>query len=223
MRTETGVHRRFRTGPRRWLVVAVVALVFPARAAAGEINEGELRFLEYAPAGALFHQHKQLRITAESLDTGWVRDRQCYYNLDRVPALEVVFGAGRVRDLKVTRTENIERAWVEGASVQLKNVGARAVLCIESENRALERDPGTGQYVLHSGPYMRRFLDGYFPMRVSINIEYPVERLQLDSLEPFDLPNKSTSVPGRLSLDALFEGRLVIVVRFSERPPEERP
>lgn len=197
------------------LIAGALAPAQPCHAFDREINEGELRFLESVPAGALFHQHKQLRISVESLKTGWISDHQCYYNLDPVAALEVVFGAGRVRAIKVTRTENIERAWVDGPSVQLKNVGARAVLCLDSENRALERDPESGLYVLRSGPYMRKFLDGYFPMRVSIHLQYPEEWLSVNSLEPFDLPGRNASGPGTLQVNALFEGRLTVVARFA--------
>jgi len=191
--------------------MAAMVLFGVARA---EINEGELRFLEKAPDGAVFHQHKRLRILPESLKTGWISDHQCYYNLDPVPALEVVFGAGRVRGLRIKRSENIGRAWVEGPSVQLENVGRRAVLCLESESRALKHDSVSGLYVLKSGPYMRKFLDGYFPMRVTVTLRYPPALLSVDSVEPFDLPRKQTDSPGRLQFDAWFEGRLTVLTRF---------
>ncbi len=206
-----GARRRLRP-----LLLAALAGI-PLAAADGEINEGELHFLAAAPAGPVHHHQKHLIITRDSLKTGWVIDRQCHYHLDRVGALEVVFNPERVRSLEITRADNIERAWIKDHSVQLENVGAQAVLCIHSENRALERDPRSGGYILTSGPYMRRFLDGYFPMRVSLSLDYPAQQLSLAGLEPAEIRLKSHSAPGHLRIDALFEGRLLIVARLAAR------
>jgi len=131
-----------------------------------DINEGELHFLTTPPAKP-FHRHtNHVTINADSLKTGWIGSKQCHYHLDRVTAMEVVFRKGGVRNLQILQADNIGRAWIENHSVQLKNVKANAVLCIRSENQALRRDAGGRSYVWHGGPYMRRFLDGYFPMRV---------------------------------------------------------
>ena len=195
------------------LAVALL-LVTTAVHAADEINEGELHFLTKPPEEAVHHHHKHVVITPQSLTTGWIVNRQCHYNLDQVGAMEVVFTPGRVRALDISRAENIERAWVEGSSVQLKNVGPNAVLCLSSENRVLTHDPRTGLYTLTSGPYMRRFLDGYFPMRVSLTLEYPVALLSLKDMAPTDPRLKATLVPGQVRVDTLFEGRLLLTLRF---------
>ena len=201
-------------------LVVVWLLATTTTYAADEINEGELRFLTKPPQGAVHHHHKHVVITPESLKTGWIVNRQCHYNLDQVGAMEVVFTPGRVRALEITRAENIEKAWVENSSVQLKNVGANAVLCLSSENRTLAHDAQTGLYTLTSGPYMRRFLDGYFPMRVSLNLEYPATLLILKDMAPTDPGLKATRAPGQVRVDTLFEGRLLILLRFSAVTPE---
>jgi hypothetical protein len=56
---------------------------------------------------------------------------------------------------------------------------------------------------------MRRFLDGYYPMRVSMQIDYASSGLQLIAMKPerqqgFDV----TEQDGSLAFDAWFEGRL---------------
>jgi hypothetical protein len=200
-------------------LVVALQLATAAAHAAFDINEGELHFLTEPPAEAVHHHHKRVVITPESLKTGWIVNRQCHYNLDQVGAMEVVFAPGRVRALDITRAENIESAWVEGSSVQLKNVGPNAVLCLNSENRVLTHDAQTGHYTLTSGPYMRRFLDGYFPMRVSLNLEYPAALLSLVDMAPTDPGLKATRVPGQVRIDTLFEGRLLLTLRFSPKKP----
>lgn len=198
--------------------VAWLAGAVPAPAAT-EIAGHELRILS-APVDPPPHHHsKHLIIRPESLRTGWVIDRQCHENLDPVAAMQVVFGAGKVRKLRITRSDNIGAARVEGDSVQLERVGANAVLCLESENRALEYDPLLRQYTLVSGPYMRRFLDGYFPMRVSFNLEYPPQRLRLVGLQPAVLRAGASTPPGRVRIETLFEGELRLVLRFEAGAP----
>ena len=194
--------------------------LLPAALAAAEISGGELRLLTESPGAPPHHYSKRIEIGPASLDSGWVLDRQCHMHLDPVAALEIVFGAGKVRRLRITRSENIGDARVVGHSVQLQNVGKNASLCLESELHSLERDPLTGRYVLASGPYMRRFLDGYFPMRLTLEISYPHDRLRLVEAEPGLLRTRARLLPGRLKLDVLFEGRLGLMIYFE---PVHRP
>lgn len=184
-----------------------------------DINEGELRFLTEAPADLPHLQSTHVILSNESLKTGWLRVRQCHYHLAPVNAMQVLFRSGRVRDIRILQADNIERAWVEGSSVQLTNVGKDAVLCIESENRSLERNGADGTYEWTGGPYLRRFLDGYFPMHVKVAIDYPAELLQVKGIEPAPLRLRSVTVPGHVRMDALFEGRLVINVQFAPADP----
>ena len=73
---------------------------------------------------------------------------------------------------------NIEQSWVEDNTVQLRNVQENARLCVQAWTRALKSN-GDGSYSLRNGPFMRRFLDGYYPMRVSMQIDYASSGLQL--------------------------------------------
>lgn len=198
----------------RGILWGILAITASLAAAEDEIAGRDLRFLPALPAPSIHYHHKHLTFTDDSLVTGWAGHQQCHYHLDQVPALEVVFKKGRVRHLRITRAEHIGRAWVEENSVQLKDVGADAVLCIESESRVLKRDVQTGRYTLNSGPYMRRYLDGYFPMRVTLIVDYPT-RLRLDDIQPPELRLKATNLPGHLQLDAIFEGQLDIDLRFA--------
>jgi len=181
-----------------------------------EVNPGELEFLAEPPEGPVHHHDNRITITEASLASGWIGLRQCHQHLDPVGRAQIVFGEGRIRALRVTASENIERAWVEGASVQLEGVRSDARLCIEAESRALHaQDDG---YLLKNGPYMRRFLDGYFPMHVTMTVEAP-EGLQLASVEPERQPGfRVWREDGRYHLDAWFEGRLVTRLRLERTP-----
>jgi hypothetical protein len=180
-----------------------------------DINEGELRFIDALPTKPPHLQSTHIVFNDESMNTGWSAVKQCHYHIDRVQAMQVVFNRDRVRKLRIVQAENIGRAWVEGPTVQLTNVGSNATLCIVSENRALRRNRLDGSFEWRGGPYMRRFLDGYFPMHVKIAIDYPSQQLKLNDIDPPPLRLKTITQPGHVRIDAMFEGRLDITLRFS--------
>lgn len=183
---------------------------------AHNVNEGALHFLEKQPAKAVHHHQNWFRIEEESLATGWVRLVQCHDNLDAVPRAQITFREGFVRDLKVLSYNEIESAWIEGASVQLVNVRRGARLCLAADTRAL-RNTGNGYFNLYSGPYMRKFLDGYYPMRLTLEIEYPVGLLSLLDVSPEAQPGfQLGDTPGHLRMDAIFEGVLQTLTQFEK-------
>lgn len=208
----------------RGLLLSALLGLSPAHAqidmeleSAASVNEGSLQFLETVPVKRFHHHQNRIRIDAESLRSGWVHLSQCHDNLDAVQRAQITFREGFVRDLKVERFSRIAEAWIEGASVQLRNIERGARLCLSAQTRAL-RHNGNGYYNLLSGPYMRRFLDGYYPMRVSLAVDYPTEQLTLIDVSPAPQPGfKFEEAPGRVGLDALFEGELMIQIQF-ERP-----
>ena len=155
-------------------------------------------------------------ISEHSLSTGWVWLAQCHNNLDRVSRLQITFNKGRVRDLQITSSHHIAESWVEDNSVQLRNVRDKAVLCITAWTKALIHNQD-GSYSMRNGPFMRKFLDGYYPMRVSMEINFSDTGLQLVSVAPrqqqgFVVIQESK----RVSFDAWFEGRLKTEFRFEQ-------
>ncbi|MCU0810753.1 MAG: hypothetical protein MUE59_06910 [Thiobacillaceae bacterium] len=184
---------------------------------AHDVNEGTLNFLAAPPATPFHHHQNRILITPESLASGWVRLDQCHDSLDKVGRAQITFREGFIRDLKVVSSEHIESAWVEGPSVQLRNVATGARLCLSAETRAL-RNGGSGFYMLHNGPYMRKFLDGYYPMRVSIDVAYPEALLALVDITPAAQPGlKVIEAPGAISVDAVFEGELRTLIQFQQK------
>lgn len=159
----------------------------------------------------------QLTITPESLLSGWIAIKQCHDNLDPVPDAEVVYRFRVMRNLRITESNQIERAWVDGPSVQLKNVGRSARLCIGAEAQALSQDQ-EGSYRLRYGPFQRKFLDGYFPYHIYMNVSYPEKLLSVSLIEPSpELGYDHKITQGKLIADAWFTGRLTFEYRFNRR------
>ena len=179
------------------------------------INEGSLDFLQDAQDRRVLQTRNWLIISPESLHAGWVALHQCQSNLDPVPAVEVVYRYHRLRNLRILSTRGIERARVEKSTVQMEQVQEGGEICIEAEVQVLKPDGGL-TYTLQSGPFHRRFLDGYYPVRLDYRIHWPAGLLQLEAVHPelqqgFFIREQ----PGELTIETLFEGRLTIEVHFS--------
>jgi len=189
----------------------------PPRDTAADVNEGQLVFIKPRPGQGIHHHHNALKISDSSLINGWIRIHQCHENIDKVPAIQIVFNKDRVKDLKLISKRNIESAWIEGASVQMTNVSANAQICIEASTQALLINKD-GSYTLRNGPFMRRFLDGYYPMRVSMHIDFSNTPLQWVSASPAEQAGFVVSKKQQqLDLDAWFEGRLITEFRFTKK------
>jgi len=183
---------------------------------ARRVNEGELVFLATPPERRVHHHLTRLEITAQALGDGWVLLHQCHEHIDQVPAAQIVYQPGKLRRLEIALYRNIGAAWVEGDSVQLRDVAGDAQLCVAAETRALHA-VGDGRYELRNGPFMRQFLDGYYPMHVSLEVKYP-EGLELVGTEPEPQPGFAVRRAGSwVGVDAWFEGRLSTAMRFQER------
>lgn len=179
------------------------------------VNEGELTFLK--PANSFDgHRHENdIVIHASSLDDGWVTLRQCHENLDKIDRIQIVYNPHRVKDIEIIEIRGIEEAWVKDASVQLRNVGEHAKVCIRSNSLALEPNDD-GSYSLHNGPFMRRFLDGYYPMHVTVSVSLPEDYLSFDRITPQQQPGLVVKQCNDcVRFDAWFEGRLNTELRFN--------
>lgn len=179
-----------------------------------EVNEGELVFLNQIPATDVHHHQNKLVIDSNSLVNGWVRLQQCHNHLDRVGRAQILFRKNKVKQLKIISSKNIEQVWVEGNSVQLVNIGDNAELCVEAVSRALVANED-GSFSLRNGPFMRRFLDGYYPMHVSMQVSFTGTGLQLASISPISQQGfRIWKNPEQISYEAWFEGRLKTELRF---------
>lgn len=186
----------------------------PADPSAADVNEGELVFLASPPAKRVHHHHNVLTLSDQTVIDGWGELRQCHENLDRVPATQIVFREDRIRDLRIVSFSNIESAWVEGATVQLKQVGPSAKICVALQSKVLYPQPD-GTYHIANGPFMRKFLDGYYPMHVSMEVIIKSKKLKFYDITPNHQTGFKVSVKPQIVLfDAWFEGRLNTLIRF---------
>lgn len=187
---------------------------------AQDVNEGQLEFLVAPLKKAVHHHYNKLTITQQSMLDGWVKLEQCHENLDKVPALQIVFNKQRVRNLKLEKYQNIERAWVKDGNVQLRNIHAKAYLCLSAETRTLVNNQD-GTFSMQNGPFMRRFLDGYYPMHVSADINVQTDQLCVAQLTPEKQAGFDVWDAGRnVHYDAWFEGKLYTVMTFFSLPTE---
>jgi len=185
-----------------------------------QVNEGELHILAEPPARPVHHHQNRIRIHDDSLEHGWVTLEQCHEQLDPVPATQIVYHGERIRGLTILNAAGIGDARVQGASIQLQDVQRGARLCLRADSRALWTLPD-GCRQLRNGPYMRRFLDGFYPMRLSLEVNYP-EAFQLRRLDPPARPGvQLQQAPGHLSLSLYFEGRLHTAVTLCPEPAQD--
>lgn len=195
----------------------------PLQPGVPQVAEGELRFLASAPATRILQSLNRLSVVPQSLEDGWVGLHQCYRGLDPVPDAEIVYAYKNLRGLEIQSHRGIASASVRQASIVLEGVGKDAQLCVVAEVQILRRN-ADGHYTLRNGPFHRRFLDGYFPMRVTLDVHFPAARLRLLSVSPAAQPGFSVAQDrGRLSIDALFAGSLTIEAVFVAAVPVSAP
>ena len=179
-----------------------------------DVNDGILSFLLKQPLKPVHHHQNSLTLSASSLTDGWVKLVQCHYNLDRVQRVQVMFNKNKVRDIEIIKVNAIESSWVENNSVQLENVKDNAILCIQAWSKALIQS-ADGRYHLSNGPFMRKFLDGYYPLHVTIDINFKATNLKLVQVEPMAQDGfKVTRTAKTINMDAWFEGRLKTNLTF---------
>ena len=184
---------------------------------AREVNEGELQLLDRPPEAAAHLHQNRLMITERSLRDGWVTMYQCHSNLDTVSASQIVYNKERIRNIRVQFSQNIGSARVEGHTVQMKDIAAESEICISADKRALSYEKG--KYYLKLGPFMRRFLDGYYPLHVQLEVCYP-SFLQLVRTSPVDALRHTSGRTSYADFDLWVVGRLDIELVFSSKRPE---
>lgn len=186
-------------------------------ASTDHINSGELDFLTSIPDKPFHHHENTVTLTPDSLTSGWIHLQQCHYNLDAVGKLQIAFNKGHVRNIVITDTHNIGKTWTEKDSVQLEDVKKNAKICLSSETLSL-RTRADGTVTLNNGPYMRRFFDGYYPMQVTMTLNYPAETMTLLKIHPQEQPGfRVSKKPGTLTLNAVFEGELRTAIHLQQR------
>ena len=181
-----------------------------------EVNEGELQLLDKPPTAAAHYHHNRMMITEQSLKDGWVTMYQCHSDLDKVHASQIVYDADHIRDIEIQSYANIGSVRVEGNTVQMKDIEAESEICISADKRVLSY--ANGSYYLRLGPFMRRFLDGYYPMHVRVEVCYP-NIIELVKTKPVNAIKHRNAATQRLhaDLDVWVVGKLDIEFVFRSK------
>lgn len=155
----------------------------PASPAAPPSTSPELRFLLEAPERTPHHHQNEIRLTASSLEDGWVDLRQCHSHVTAIRRMVIVYNEETIDALRVESTRGIEAARADEDRVDLRGVERDAEVCITARMRILE-EAGDGVYELVNGPFQRKFLDSYLPMRVTLAVSWGELDMRLEATEP---------------------------------------
>lgn len=172
------------------------------------VTGSTLRFLPVRPDPGAYWYESRVRITPDSLHSGLVDLQTCHHRLDANHHIVVAFNPERVQRIAVASSDGVGSAQVNGHRVELRDVRTGGSVCIDLHSRALE-PLGDGQWRLHAGPLMRRYLDGYLPMQARLVFEWPTGLLVLGATEPVAQPGVAVSESDTgARMDITFAGRL---------------
>lgn len=184
---------------------------------ATERHEAKLRFIKPPTNTQTFHSINTLTISQKSIDNGWVDLHQCYRHLDKLPEVDITYYYRFIKNLKLISKKNIDSATLKNQVIELKNIRNNAELCVSAEVRILTQNPDQS-FSLISGPYHRRFLDGFYPFHLSLHITYPEKLLSFRESIPKQTNKFSvTNLNNELFIEAYFEGILNIEIRFNKK------
>lgn len=179
-----------------------------------QVNEGPLNFLNEAPVKPVLYAINTFTLSPASIETGWVQLQQCYRHLDQITKSVIVYQYKFMRELKLISSHNIGAVNIKDQSAELTDVGQDAEVCISAEVRNFYQNPDQS-FSLVNGPYHRRFLDGYYPYRLTLHVIFTDTGLQVVKTQPQAQAGFSIShQPEHLLIETLFEGMLNIEINF---------
>lgn len=154
-----------------------------------------------------YYMTNHITLGANAMTDGWGTLTQCHYNLDPVGKLQIVYNPDRTENIRILSDDGIAMAWVEGPTVQLDDIKRGASICIEADTHALiQRDD---DYVIERGPFMRRFLDGFYPLHVKLSVDWNDLPLIATSMSP---PQQTgvylEQTSNQVTIDYWFRGEL---------------
>ena len=178
------------------------------------INEGKLEFLKASENQNVLHSINNLTIKKSSIDDGWVNLQQCYQHLDAIKSTAISYKYRFMKNLKLISYRNIDNVTIHDQSIELTNIKNNSEICIEAEVRIFYQNPDLS-FSLINGPFHRRFLDGFYPYHVTLDITYPDDSLSFTKSTPkqsslFSIERKK----GKLLINTYFEGMLNTEIRF---------
>lgn len=189
-------------------------------AEARQVSEGELRWVTPDKTHNQYRLENTLTLNAESLKTGWITFSQCHYQLDPRIAIDIVYGVSRTQNLTVTSSQHIGSIEIAQDHISLKNIEQNAQICVTGKTKVLTQ-LGPTQFRMVRGPYIRKFLDGFYPMQVTETIRWNGLALTLNDLKTqADLGYDFKVSQHQLIANYWFEGLLKPFYEFTLHPKE---
>jgi len=188
------------------------------------INEGKITAVDPSLTRSQYALFNKIHFLPDSLQSSQVDFTQCHKNLDAMNAIDIVYNAQTISNLQVQSSTHIGSYTTERDKIELKNIAQGAEICISGTTNLLSYDSQTQQWLLVRGPYMRKFLDGYYPMHLQEQIDLSATNLSLVDIR---IEGNSTYQPTRqetghsskahlITLNYFFEGRLKPTYHFIE-------
>lgn len=183
-----------------------------------EVSRGTLNWVEPDKTLEQYALENRISLRPTSHQDGVVIFEQCHRHLDAISKIEVVYNDQTTSDLVVISTDKIQQAQAKDASVELIGVEKGAQVCIKGKSQTLTHDGQ--QWQLKRGPYMRKFLDGYYPMHLTEVIDWQDSPLKLvgQPRAPLPVPSKFIQQinPHSMQFDYYFAGRLELTYQFEQ-------
>ncbi|MBE0493708.1 MAG: alpha/beta hydrolase [Thiomicrospira sp.] len=177
----------------------------------------ETRFTPPFDLAEHYYMTNQIDLNNQSLSTGWAKLTQCHYNLDPVARLQIVYHPEHTKNLIILEDHAIDVSWVEGKSIQMNGLQKGAKICVQADTYALT--PQTNGYKIERGPFMRKFLDGYYPLHVELQINWAGLPLEVSEIFPTPQTGVEVAFNGQsLRLGYWFRGELRPQVHFTPKP-----
>lgn len=177
----------------------------------------ETRFIKPFDLSEHYYMTNEIKLDTRSLSTGWATLIQCHYNLDPVARLQIVYHSEHTKNLTILEDHAIDLSWIEGKSIQMNGLQKGAKICVQADTYALTPQPNG--YKIERGPFMRKFLDGYYPLHVVLQINWDDLDLKVAKLTP----SPQTGVEIELNNQSLhvrywFRGELRPQIYLSQEP-----
>jgi len=101
----------------------------------------------------------------------------------------------------------------------MREIDRGASICVSARVLAIVPHPEGEGYLVENGPFMRRFLDGYYPMHVQLKVDWPAGMLSLADSQPSAQPGLAIETDDSgIDLEAHFEGLLLSRLHLTPGP-----
>lgn len=184
------------------------------------VNDGQINWVSAEQTKGKYYLENKITVIPESLKTGWVKFIQCHNQLDPFYKVEVQYHSENTRNLQVQSHDLIDEVNIDNINQTAVLIEAKkgAKVCISGESKTMKATEKG--YVIQRGPYMRKFLDGYYPMYLKESLDWSATPIELEQTHIQTQPGRSfkySQANKTLTAEYWFEGRLMPTYEFIDK------